>query len=278
MRIFIPSIILIVPAICAHPAFAQKADNPMIDAARGRAMEFAASAPDYIVKRTTIRYQGSYHPDVVHLVYDHWQMPAVVDWDPIDAVTMQLAIVNKKESYSNIAVNGTPMKDLPEGSWSTGEFAVTLLEILSPESATTFTHQREETIRKRPAYRFDYSVDREHSTLSITAGPFSWAPAIVHYTSGYGGTIWIDRETGQVLRIEQTARGLPDTFPLETVTGATDYDYVQIGGRQYCLPVHSEAVNCSRRLLCWRNVTSFTHYDKFGSQTSIQFEGVDSGK
>ncbi len=81
-----------------------------------------------------------------------------------------------------------------------------------------------------------------------------------------------------MLRIEQTALGMPDTFPLETVTGATDYDYVVIGGRQYCLPVHSEAVNCSRRIQCWRNVTSFTDYNKFGSQTSIQFEGADSGK
>jgi hypothetical protein len=251
----------------------------MIDAARGNAMAFAALAPDYIVKRTTIRYQGSYPPGVGHIVYDHWEMPAVVRWDPIDAVTMQLAIVKKKESYSNIAVDGKPMKDLPEGSWSTGEFAVTLLEILSPKSGTKFTAQREDTIRKRPAYRFDYLVDRDHSTLSITAGPFSWTPAIVHYAAGYGGTIWIDRQTGQVLRIEQTALGLPDSFPLETVTGATDYDYIDIGGRQYCLPVHSEAVNCSRRIQCWRNVTSFTNYDKFGSQTTIEFGSpVDSAK
>ncbi len=125
----------------------------MIDAARGNAMTFAASAPDYIVKRTTIRYQGAYPPGVGHIVYDHWQMPAVVRWDPIDAISMELTMVKKKETYTNIAVNGAPAKELPEGSWSTGEFAATLLEILSPKSETKFTNQREDTIRKRPAYR-----------------------------------------------------------------------------------------------------------------------------
>jgi hypothetical protein len=244
----------------------------MIDAARGNAMTFAASAPDYIVKRTTIRYQGAYPPGVGHIVYDHWQMPAVVRWDPIDMVSMQLSVANWKEAYTDIAVDGKPTKDLPKGSWSTGEFAATLLEILSPKSETRFTNQREDTIRKRPAWRFDYSVDREHSTWHISAGPFPWAQSIFQETPGYGGTIWIDRKTGQVLRIEQTALGLRDFFPLDTVTGATDYDYVDIGGRQYCLPVHSEAVNCSRRTECWRNVTSFTNYDKYGSQTTIQFE------
>lgn len=63
------------------------------------------------------------------------------------------------------------------------------------------------------------------------------------FSSAYAGRIWIDKETGQPVRIEMTAHGLPHGFPVSTVESQTDYDFVKIGDGTFLLPVHSETTS-----------------------------------
>jgi hypothetical protein len=92
------------------------------------------------------------------------------------------------------------------------------------------------------------------------------------YSPGYTGTIWIDKATSRVLRIEIAAEKIPRGFPLDTVESAIDYDFVLIGDSKYLLPVHSEALSCRRGTSeCTRNVIDFRNYKKFGAETNITF-------
>jgi len=262
------------PAGIAADDHAAGSGYRMIDAARGAAIGFVTSLPDYVVTRITTRYQGTRTllfdlDDVV----ETWQKPAVDRWRPIDSVTADVAAEHGKEDYTNLKVNGRPVKVQPPGMWSTGEFSSILLAILSPETATQFSGERLDTIRGRQAYRYDYAIDQTHSAWRLSAGPFPGWAGVSRYTAGYGGAIWIDSHTAQVQRIEMTARGLPKSFPLDRVQAATDYDFVKIGDHVYCLPTHSEAVNCQVfNNICWRNETAFRNYDKFGANTSITFD------
>ena len=152
------------------------------------------------------------------------------------------------------------------GWWSQGEFAGTLPMVLAPEVEAQFTRQRPVTFANRAAYRYDYSVEQENSVWRVSADSSGYAPA-------HGGTIWIDRETSRVLRLEISARNLQAKFPLSAVTTTVEYGFVKIGDGKYLLPSHSETVICQRdSAVCHRNVTDFRNYRKYTADTNIKFE------
>jgi hypothetical protein len=231
--------------------------DPIIEGAREAAYQFTESLPNYIVKQYTTRYQT----DVAHGNRTSWQA--------LDIVTADVVCENGKESYKNILINGKPTHEDVEktGSWSSGEFATVLQAILAPGTDADFHGKRSTTIVNRPAFRYDYSVEKQNSQWHVY---FSNSES---YIPGYTGSIWIDKENFRVLRIEMSAKDIPRSFPLDTVESAVDYDYVTISDQRYLLPSHSEALSCVRGTgECSRNVIEFRNYKKFGADTSITFE------
>jgi hypothetical protein len=86
------------------------------------------------------------------------------------------------------------------------------------------------------------------------------------------GKIWIDRETSRVLRVESTAIGIPDDFPVRAASRAIDYDWVTISGEKYLLPSLSDVRLTSRYgrdMYETRNVIRFKDYQKYGSEVRI---------
>jgi len=234
-----------------------RSGDPVIEGAREAAYQFTESLPNYVVKQFTTRYQT----DTAHGNRTSWQA--------LDIVTADVVCENGKESYKNILINGKPSREDVEktGSWSPPQFATVLQAILAPGTDADFHGKRSTTIVNRPAFRYDYSVEKQNSQWHVYfSGSESYIPA-------YTGSIWIDKENFRVLRIEMSAKDIPRSFPLDTVESAVDYDYVTISDQRYLLPSHSEALSCVRNTgECSRNVIEFRNYKKFGADTSITFE------
>jgi hypothetical protein len=193
-------------------------------------------------------------------------------WRKLDVVTADIVIDHGHAVDLNLKVNGAPATEADVnrgGSWGEGDFDGALQVILSPASGGTFTKKRSVTLAKRPAWRYEYSIDQAHSDwhLSHTTmdGTYNYEPA-------FGGAIWIDQETSRVLRFEMEARNLPDKFPMNKVQWAIDYDFVKVGNENYLLPKHSQIDNCPRNVdRCTRNVTDFQNYKEYSADTSISF-------
>lgn len=230
--------------------------DEIIDRAREAAFSFSETLPNYVVKQFTTRYAtGAAHG-------------GRTSWQVLDNVTADVIEENGTEKYKNILVNGKPPKENVEnsGSWSSGEFSSLLLDVMSPSTGADFHGKRATTIVNRAAFRYDYSVEQPNSHWKVESRGQSYSPA-------YTGSIWIDKETARVLRIELAAQGMPRGFPLDTVESAVDYDFVLIGDGRFLLPVHSEALSCGRGTSdCSRNVIEFRNYRKFSAETSITFE------
>jgi len=234
-----------------------RSGDPVIDSAREAAFSFAETLPNYTVKQFTTRYETEA------------ARGGRTSWRAIDTVTADVVSEGGAESYKNILVDGRPPREAVEksGSWSTGEYASVLLDVLQPATDADFHNKRSTTIVNRAAFRYDFSVEQANSHWHVHAGGQS------SYQPEYGGAIWIDKESFRVLRLEMAARNMPKGFPLDTVESAVDYDYVTIGEGRFLLPVHSEAPSCERGTsLCSRNVIDFRNYKKFGSDTSITFD------
>lgn len=111
---------------------------------------------------------------------------------------------------------------------------------------------------------FDYSIDKEHSTLKLSLGDL--AAAVIPYH----GSIYADASNGAIWRITNSASDLPAQLQTNRISTTVDYDEVPIGGSSYLLPVGA-AVYLTTDSHYLRNVIEFTNYRKFEAQSRITY-------
>lgn len=232
--------------------------DDLLARARHATASFSGSLPNFFCQQVTTRYET--------------EQPKL-GWNAIDVVTADLAYEDGLESYRNIRINNKPSnKRMDEigGSTSTGEFASVLIDIFSPSTAAVFRSTGSDTIGGRTAGVFHFEVSREHSHWRIVA------PSQLYYPA-YQGSIWVDRETARVLRIEREALNLPKLFPFDAAESTTDYGFVRLNATDpVLLPTVAEALTCIRgSRLCVRNRMEFRNYRRFGSESNITFDKID---
>jgi hypothetical protein len=240
--------------VAGHVPESDRPEDVVIEKAREAAGSFLESLPNYVCQEFMTRYINESHP---------------VSWQPQDVVSTELVYEDGHEHYRKVAINGKltnkSMEDLP-GSWSTGEFGTVLADVFSPSTAADFRFRRESQAGGRSAMVYDFTVDHPHSHWRIMVASQMVQPS-------YRGSVWIDKETNRVLRIEMQATHLPDAFPSDQVESATDYQYVRFADRQFLVPVHAETLSCQRGTsLCSRNTIDFRNYHKYSGEATITFD------
>jgi hypothetical protein len=233
--------------------------DPVIEKAREAAAAYSGSLPNFFAQQFTARYEKEGRGS----------------WQALDVVSADVAYEDGHESYKNIKIgNKATSKPMGEigGTRSTGEFATLLDAVMQPGAGATFRKNGTDTIRSRSAYVYSFEIPRERSTWRVEAPSQLYFPAI-------RGSIWIDKETFRVLRIEQEGRNIPVLFPFDTVETAAEYDFVRLGtAGPFLLPVEAEVLSCQRGTsLCSRNKIEFRNYRKFGSESSITFDEPKEG-
>lgn len=229
-------------------------EDPVLAKAREAAAEYAGMLPNFFCRQLTTRYEADTPKD---------------GWQARDTISADLAYENGAESYKNIRVgNSAPKNSMEEvgGNWSTGEFATLVEELFDPHTATTFRKIGADTIQGRSAISFKFEVARERSRWRVMVGGQLYYPA-------YRGTIWVDRETARVLRLESESRNVPELFPLSKVEQAVDYGFVKLSTNQpFLLPTIAEVLSCEQgSTRCVRNKIEFRNYRKFGAESEITF-------
>jgi hypothetical protein len=239
------------PVAAPQPAAAQPM-AALIEKARDAAGNFLTSLPNYVVQEYTTRYVSEGHP---------------VSWRAQDVVSADVVYEDHKERYEKVAINGKPTKKPEEsGAWSTGEFGTILEDLFSPATAAKFRFVRTSTAQRREAAMYDFTVEQPRSHWTIQVPGQLTRPA-------YKGSVWVDKETARVLRIEMQAIEIPKEFPEDTVEAALDYDFVSLGTQKFLLPVRSEVLSCQRgSSVCEKNVIEFRNYKKFTGESNIKFE------
>lgn len=232
------------------PADSRKA---FIEKARAVAAAYVDGLPNYVCQEFATRY------------FSETRVPS---WNVADVVSAEVVYENHKESYRNIAINGKATKKAPEetGAWSTGEFGTILKNLFEPGTDADFRYRESDTIAHLPASVYKFAVTRPRSNWKIwTTGQYI-IPA-------YKGSIWLDKQNANALRIEMQAAEIPEEFPLISVESAIDYQYISLGTpEKFLLPVRAEVLSCERGSnRCERNVIEFRNYHKFTGQSTIKF-------
>jgi hypothetical protein len=225
-------------------------NDPLIDEAARAAAEFDGTLPNFLCDEIVTRSISDAKPP---------------KWKKKDLVEVDLMYVNGKEDYRNIRVNGKVLKSgTPEetGSWSTGDWGTTLVDILHPATAAVFKRRGKDKIAGIECDVFDFTVEKANSHWTVRYGK-PIRPA-------YKGAIWIDPKSGRTLRTEMQAVKLPNDYELDWVEQMTEYGWVTIGGDKLLLPVKSENLACWRySTRCSRNELEFKNYRKFSAESTI---------
>ena len=241
------------PVVIRNEDPPEREGDPIIEKTRENAYNLLESLPNYTAKQLTTRFQST---------------TVKTNWQAMDNISIDLVYQEGKERYTNVLLNGKPSKGKAEetGAWSTGEFGTTIRDLFSTSTQADFRPLRAtETIAGRTAVVYNFYVKQENSHWRIHAPAESYSPA-------YRGTVWIDKETSRVLRIEMQSRNMPQEFPIDKVESTLDYEFVRLGTGKFLLPVKSESLSCFRGSSnCSRNVIEFRNYRKFGSESSITF-------
>ena len=189
-------------------------------------------------------------------------------WHKGDTLTTTLTFNRGREQRKLALVNGKPVEPGPK-RWHTpliteGEFAILLSRVLGAESQAYFTWSRWETLRGKRLAVFDYSVDKRHSTLTLSLSDLAKA------TVAYNGSVWGDPATGAVWRITDAATNIPPALLTRAISTTIDYDEVLIGEKKYLLPIEASASLLLQNKKV-RNEMEFQGYRKFEADTVITF-------
>lgn len=228
--------------------------DQLIDRTREWAMTFTNGLPNFLCQQSTTRYIEQSRSE---------------GFEPVDVVTAKVLYEEGREKYSAITVGGKRTnKSMMEigGSTSTGEFASVLSGLFQSATRTEFKFYQSTTVSKQDAAIYDFKVALRNSNWTIQVGGQTLRPA-------FSGSIWVDKQTAQVRRIEMQADNIPKDFPDDTVASAVDFEEVPLGTTKFLLPVHAENLSCQRgSTICSKNTIDFRDYHKYSGESTIEFK------
>lgn len=155
-------------------------------------------------------------------------------WTTLDNITTQVSFNGRHEVRTNILLNGrpweAPYEALPGMKWRAAYLR--MLHSVSTSSKVQFESQVDETLNGHAVSIYSYRAPPD-SISHWYLGQQGFWPAV-------NGKLWVSKEDGRVLQLEQSSTEFPVDFPLASVDEQVRSDYVQVASHLETLPVTSE--------------------------------------
>ncbi len=270
----------------------------VIDAARSYVKQTVARLPNLLAKRTTNRYDDS--PEA--LKNGGWAVRGGLHL--VGTASRETSVLEERDNGS--PNTGSAFWQAQMGMISGGEFGSTLGMIMADTFKGKVTWEHWEETSKGKAAVFRYSVPKSASHYEVigtlqreaapnvidtprgggtgvsanVVSPNAGPSEIIRARPGYHGALWINPDSGTVLRITIESDST-DGSPFRRAAILVQYGPVQIGGESFVCPLRSVALTVAvfnpQSIYAdtptrWLNETVFTSYRRFGSTTQILTE------
>ncbi|MGB9455680.1 MAG: hypothetical protein WCB12_06535 [Bryobacteraceae bacterium] len=207
----------------------------ILDDVRQYALNYTDGLPDFICTQVTRRYAA-------HMPGTKDGGPAGGDprWQLQDTLQIRLSFFQKREQYKVVLINNTLVNqdyDKVGGSKAFGEFGSMMREIFEPSTEARFEWDHWGTLRGKLVMAFNYHVrlDRSHFQIGVEESK-------LHITTAYHGLVEVEPDTHAVVRIVQEAENIPPDFPIKETADVLDYDYQDLSGQTFLLPLKSQVI------------------------------------
>lgn len=239
------------PPSMPPPSIAEQ--KALIERVRDYAVHYSKNLPNFICTQVTRRY---------------FDRTGQEQWEMNDTLTTRLSYFDQKETYKLVMVNNRATEENYHalgGALSTGEFGSMLQQVFEPKSQTSFAWLRWGKLRGHVAHVYAYTVPQANSEWRLN---YERRDEVV---VGYKGLIYVDRDTEMILKVTLEGKDIPPSFPIQQASNALDYDYTQIGGQTFLLPLKAE-MRMRHDNIMTRNILEFHLYRKFGADTAVTFD------
>ncbi len=219
------------------------------------AMSLPQKMPNFICDQQTSRYRGDSKV-------------------PRDLITALVRYEDGNESYTEIKLNGkaapSAITDSP-GQWSTGEFGSNLRAIFDLNNRAEFEFSGVNDLNGHTAWVFTYQIVRQNDPLwRLRTEDRVIAPP-------YGGELWVDQKTGDLLRFRSVATDIPKDFPTQSADLQTDYSNVAFAdATSFPLPLAATIATREQGEGLLRNVMQFRNCHKFRAKTRMLLDAPAS--
>lgn len=248
-----------------RPPPTSEEQGAMIDAVREYALNYSQDLPDFVCTEIIRRY-GAAPPGT------RYGGPPNSDpsYQQRDTLTIRLSFFEQKEDYKPVMVNGAltnqDYKSLG-GTLVSGDFGSMLKEIFERQTAARFEWDHWGTLRSKPwLAAFSYHVDQARSQWHIT-----YDNPRMDIIPAYHGLVYVDPQTHEVERVTLVAENIPAGFPVHSVETILDYDYVDISGHTFLLPIKDETISRLDDYLSKLD-TEFRSYRKYSAESELKFD------
>jgi hypothetical protein len=232
----------------------------VLNEVREYALNYSKSLPDFISLQVTRRY------------YDRNCAPGgECSWATADRLSAKLSYFEQHEKYELLTANDTSLFGKPYesvgGAISTGEFGTVLKEIFDPATSAEFRWVRWGMLRGHLCHVYSYSIDQPHSKEVIDYERQQ------QVTPAYHGLVFVEKGPNVILRVT-VEPDIPVSFPIQEVHEVIDYNYVDISGQKFLLPLVAE-VRMRHDRFANKNDIEFRGYRKYTTESNIKFEDAE---
>jgi hypothetical protein len=184
-----------------------------------------------------------------------------------DTVELEVAFVGNRELFAHPGASSFeehPIRALVStGTIGTGAFAAHVKAVFT---AGTFQFSGKGKKDGHQTYRYAFHVSQEKSQFVVRHGPNE---AIVEY----GGSLWIDSGTLDLVRLEVKSERIPRNLGIDMVQETIRYKPVQIRETSFLLPMKSELVAIEAVGSYHFNAVNLERCREFMGQSIINYEG-----
>jgi len=190
-------------------------------------------------------------------------------WQLLDTLQIRLSFFQKHEHYVVVLINNAIVNQDYEkvsGSKSFGEFGSMMREIFETSTEARFEWDHWGMLRGKRVMAFNYHVRLDRSQYQL-----GWDEGKLRITTAYRGLIEVEPDTHAVVRITADAENIPADFPLKETTDVLDYDYQDLSGRTFLLPMKSQVIMKSMEGISKLD-QEFRLYRKYSADSEIKFD------
>ena len=236
----------------------------IISDVREYALNYSKNLPDFICTQVTRRYAAP-------MPGTRWGGSSLSEpsWQAQDVLQIRLSYFQQKEKYTVVLANNAVVnKDYEQmgGSKSFGEFGSMLREIFEPSTEARFEWDHWGTLRGKRVMAFSYHVLQSRSQYRLVV-----EDAKLSIITAYRGLVEVDPDIHMVMRVSTIAENIPADFPIRKADDVLDYDFQEISGHTFLLPLKSQVLMSGGEVLTKLD-EEFRLYRKYSAEAEIKYD------
>jgi len=185
----------------------------------------------------------------------------------LDTVELEVAFVGREELFSRAGENRfgeQPIERLVSGGTIGNNALGSHIDVVFSQDVAEFNYKGECKKDGRKTLRFDLRVPIERSGFRIRRNGRSGV-------AGYEGSLWVDAETLDPVRVDLKINRIPSALGVRLVEESLHYKKLKIGNSEFDLPDHSELTATDDLGNTTLNMIKLTGCREFSSDSVVTY-------